>query len=155
MNRITALIAAIALGAVGAAYALYDVSMKGEWPASWPKELEPLRAQARTLVGPEEEYQNYAITFTKREEIEAAWPHILKVKAKGAPVRLVRGPNFFLGDAKAGVVIHCPPADAAGRVADALSIELVVDGEIVDLNRLPLPADTPIVDERFKDVKTK
>jgi hypothetical protein len=30
-------------------------------------------------------------------------------------------------------------------------IELVVDGAIVDLNRIPLPADTPIVDERFKD----
>ena len=28
-------------------------------------------------------------------------------------------------------------------------IELVVDEEIVDLNRIPLPADTPIVDERF------
>jgi hypothetical protein len=32
MNRITALIAAIALGAVGTAYALHTVSMKGEWP---------------------------------------------------------------------------------------------------------------------------
>ena len=26
-------------------------------------------------------------------------------------------------------------------------IELVVDGEIVDLNRIPLPADTPIIDK--------
>ena len=34
-------------------------------------------------------------------------------------------------------------------------IELVVDGEIVDLNRIPLPADTPIVDERFKDEKSQ
>jgi hypothetical protein len=29
-------------------------------------------------------------------------------------------------------------------------IELVVDGDIVDLNRLELPQDTPIVDERFE-----
>ena len=29
-------------------------------------------------------------------------------------------------------------------------IELVVDGDIVDLNRIPLPADTPIIDERFQ-----
>jgi hypothetical protein len=28
-------------------------------------------------------------------------------------------------------------------------IELVVDGRIVDLNRIPLPVDTPIIDERF------
>ena len=30
-------------------------------------------------------------------------------------------------------------------------IELVVDGNIVDLNRVPLPADSPIIDERFAD----
>ena len=154
MNRITALIAAIVLGVVGSAYALYTFNLKGEWPATWPKELEPLRAQARTLVGPEVENVHYGITFTKREEIEAAWPHLLKVKAKGAPVHLVRGENFFLGGAKAGVVIHCPPAGTAGA-ANAESIELVVDGAIVDLNRLPLPADTPIIDERFKDVPAK
>ncbi len=29
-------------------------------------------------------------------------------------------------------------------------IELVVGGKIVDLNRIPLPADTPIIDERFE-----
>jgi hypothetical protein len=70
------------------------------------------------------------------------------VKSKGAPVRLVRGPNFFLGeDRKAGVVIHCPPL---GQSDDPATIELVVDGDIVDLNRIPLPADTPIIDERFK-----
>jgi hypothetical protein len=34
-------------------------------------------------------------------------------------------------------------------------IELVVDGDIVDLNRIPLPADTPMIDERFTDVKTR
>jgi len=33
----------------------------------------------------------------------------------------------------------------------ATFIELVVDGDIVDSNRIPLPADAPIVDERFKD----
>jgi hypothetical protein len=34
-------------------------------------------------------------------------------------------------------------------------LELVVDGDLVDLNRIPLPADTPIIDERFKDGKNK
>jgi hypothetical protein len=29
-------------------------------------------------------------------------------------------------------------------------IVLIVDGQTVDLNRIPLPGDTPIVDERFK-----
>jgi hypothetical protein len=72
---------------------------------------------------------------------------------------------------KARVVVHSPPpetdtrsnaeAPIAGQ-GDPRStwmwttyIELVVDGEVVDLNRIPLPADTPIIDERFKDVPSK
>ncbi len=78
----------------------------------------------------------------------------------------MRAPDKSLGTTiNAGVRIHCPPAQS-GKVAMPEApinvervrerwlyttfIELVVDGEIVDLNRIPLPADTPIVDERFK-----
>jgi hypothetical protein len=164
MNK--TLIAGIALCAMGTGYADYGVMDKGDWPTTWPKELEPLRKQARTLVGPIAENQHFAITFAKREELEAAWPHILKVKSVGAPVNLMRGPNFFLSGAKAGVVIHCPPANAPkvekaeagnwkGLALNVTYIELVVDGEIVDLNRIPFPADTPIVDQRFKDANGK
>src|SRR5215813_10523405 len=97
------LLVAMAFCAVAPAYALYTVSDKGEWPESWPKELEPLRKQSRTLVGPMVENRHYAIRFYKREEFESAWPHILKVKNSGAPIRLLRGENFFLGgDSKAG-----------------------------------------------------
>ena len=145
-------LAAIALCEVGSVYADYGVIDKGTWPESWPKELEPLRKQSRTLVGPQVEYRNYAIPFTKREEFESAWPHLLKVNSKGAALRLVRAPNFFLGEhAKAGVVVHCPPLGQEGTTY----LELVVDGDIVDLNRIPLPADTTIIDERFKDGKNK
>jgi hypothetical protein len=133
-------------------YADYGVTDKGTWPESWPKELEPLRKQSRTLVGPLAEHRHYAIPFTKCDEFESAWPHLLKVKSKGASVLLVRAPNFFLGeDIKAGVVVHCPPVGQA----DTTYIELVVDGEIVDSNRIPLPADTPIIDQRFKGGKNK
>ena len=63
-----------------------------------------------------------------------------------------------------GVCIHTPPegeapiADAkkaVGRWEKTIYIELIVDSEIVDLNRIRLPPDTPIIDERFKDGKTK
>jgi hypothetical protein len=30
-----------------------------------------------------------------------------------------------------------------------VDIHLVVDGEVIDLNRIPLPADTPIIDKRW------
>jgi hypothetical protein len=169
MNKPIAFSAVVAVCALcSPAYALYDVTNTGTWPKSWPAELEPLRKQSRTLVGPMAPERHYAIRFTKREEFETAWPHIMKVKSKGAPVLLVRGPNFFLGgDGKAGVVIHCPPVgqddnprtpkapipgatNARERWMYTTFIELVVDGQIVDLNRIPLPADTLIIDERFQ-----
>jgi len=174
MKRTIAFLAVVAASAVcSTAYALYGVIDTGTWPKSWPAELEPLRKQSRTLEGPMAPHRHYAIRFTKREEFESAWPHILNVKSKGAPVVLVRGPNFFLGEGrKAGVVVHAPPAGQADNPAtpeapipgvkdvrmrwiNTTYLELVVDGEIVDLNRIPLPADTPIIDERFKDAKNK
>lgn len=150
------------------AFALYSVSETGDWPNDWPKELETLRKQSRTLVGPTLEAQHFAMRFKTREEFEAAWPHILKVKSPGAPIFLKRGPNFFLDKERAGVVVHCPPkgqwdnpktpeAPIEGYPVESPIrwqwtnyIELVVDSEIVDLNRIPLPPDTPIIDERFK-----
>jgi hypothetical protein len=108
---------------------------------------------------------HYAIPFAKREAFEEAWPHLLKVKSPGAPIVLRRGPSFWLGKgASAGVCVHTPPKGQA-PVADAekvgghwertIYIELIVDGEIVDLNRISLPRDTPIIDERFKEGRDK
>ncbi len=157
MKRTIAILAALILCTASSVYALYSVANEGLWPKDWPKELEPLRNQARTLVGPKLEYRHYAIPFTKREEFEAAWPHIVSVKTKGAPVVLRRGPSFWVKDA--GVCVHTPPEgqapiadgkDAKGNWDKTIYIELIVDGTIVDLNRIPLPADTPIIDERFK-----
>jgi hypothetical protein len=96
MKRFAAFLAAITFCAAGFAYADYSVWDKGMWPESWPKELEPLRKQSRTLEG---------------------------------PVQFHRMNTIF--------------------------IELVVDGKIVDLNRIPLPRDTPIIDERFKNTRNK
>jgi hypothetical protein len=160
MKRLTICLVALVFGAAcSAARADYTVESKGSWPADWPQELEPLRKQARTLEGPLLPLLHYAIPFTKREEFEAAWPHLLKVRTPGAPIVLRRGPSFWLGEeAAAGVVVHTPPAGeaapadakAAGdRIERTIYLELIVDGQIVDLNRIPLPPDTPIVDERF------
>ena len=67
----------------------------------------------------------------------------------------------------AGVRVHCPPAPTdkrtnpeqplPGRAGDRQTwmwtnyVELVVDGDVVDLNRIPLPAGTPLIDQRFKN----
>lgn len=168
MKRSFTLLAVIALLAVGPAYALYEVADTGTWPESWPLELDALRKQSTTLVGPMLAHEHYLIPFTDREEFESAWPHLLKVKSDGAPVILVRGPKTdFMEIRPAGVIVHTPPAglnrqlhpDAPlpGQHSDRATwmwttyIELVVDGDIVDLNRIPLPPETPIIDERFAE----
>jgi hypothetical protein len=157
----------------GSVYGLYKVYDHGAWPKSWPAELEPLRKQARTYEGPTRLYRFYLIPFTKREDFEAAWPHLLKVKSKGVPIVLVRGPKTdFFPVNPAGVIIRTPPVNEAPGPENGVSIEdaqkahgewrtkatyieLVEDGEIVDLNRIALPADTLIIDERFKEEKKK
>ena len=165
MKTTTAFLSAIIFCVAGSVSAEYVVWETGIWPKSWPKELEPLRKQARTFEGPASPDRLYLIPFTKREDFEAAWPHLLKVKSKGAPIILVRGPRTdFFAIKPAGVLIKCPPAgitnpgtsrpgeeDVRTKWMNATYIELCVDGNVVDLNRLPLPADTPIVDERFKE----
>src|SRR5436190_23678594 len=66
------------------------------WPDSWPKELERLRKRAKTYVasgGAEEVI--YEIPFNNREEFESAWPHLLSLRSKGAPIFLQPGPARF------------------------------------------------------------
>ena len=160
MNRKVCLATIVCSLITASALADYTVEDKGTWPATWPEELEPLRERASTLEGPLVPYLHYAIPFAKREEFETAWPHLLKVKSTGAPIILRRAPSFWLGkEARAGICIHTPPAGQPARSAvgngaamdwqKSIYIELIVDGDIVDLNRIPLPPETPIIDERF------
>lgn len=171
MKRIVIFPVLIVLSVVSSLFADYSVSNTGTWPKTWPKELEPFRKTSTTLVGPMVETSHYEIPFTRREDFEAAWPFILKVKSKGAPIILKRGPKTdFFAVKPAGVLIHSPPAggeqpiDPKDPVTQSTFqqhmmsmtyIELVVDGNIVDLNRIQLPADTLILDERFTEPQKK
>jgi len=155
MKRIASFLAALGFFAISSA-TVADISVfdKGIWPDSWPKELEALRGQSRTYEGPASADREYLIPFTKREDFEAAWPHLLKVKSKGAPIVLLRGPRTGFFAIAAGVIVNAPPLganpDAGTKWSNTTYIKLVVDGQIVDLNRIPLPEDTPIMDRRFE-----
>jgi hypothetical protein len=199
---------------------------EGNWPASWPKELEPYRKQAKTIELAAGNQENvYEIRFKNREEFEKLWSTILKLKDKGAPIRLrsiektfkkgslfndekpaVRifshvwpaGPSYHPGDRK---LIPAPPwpdsiKSSTGELPEYVTIsedgmtwvpvfgqypeyvtvtvsqdwktlnpveikkprgfiyrarteiELVVDGTIIDPNRICFPADTRIIDKR-------
>ena len=166
MKRTAVILAFIACFATNPAQAIWEVTKEGAWSKTWPKELEPLRKQSRTLVGGLVNMRVHEIPFTEKEEFEAAWSHILKVKSQGAPIILLpaakKGKRFF-GGFDAGVVIRQPPKSDKPQPEKPLPgdrsirqtwmwttyIELVVDGNVVDLNTIGLPKDTPIIDERF------
>jgi hypothetical protein len=151
--------AAIAFCAASSAFAISFGGPGGKWPKTWPKELEPLRKEAWTW---EHGFggMSYDIPFATREEFEAAWPHILTLKTKDAKITLVRGSHLRVAEGKSASGVHLAlPREVTTAQAENLpanivtTIWLVVDGEIVDLNRIALPADTTIIDERFKEEK--
>ncbi|WP_152100924.1 hypothetical protein [Lacipirellula parvula] len=164
--------AIIAVACVASAtHAMDSVSSEGTWPTSWPKELEGLRKQAISVVGGTDCRIHHEITFDQRDAFEAAWPFILALKSKGAPLIILRSPDPNMSRAlESGVrvwpaVRSAPKSEVAtprnpnasnmrARWANCTFIELVVDGKVVDLNRISLPADTPIIDRRF-DVKKR
>jgi hypothetical protein len=124
---------------------MYDVADRGLWPDSWPKPLDRLRPQARTLD--HGQHTVYEIPFAQRAEFESAWPHILTVKSEHAPLVLLSSPDNSRGDSiAAGVRLRCPPTGQRVTVQGANHppgsesaiaewwafdrIELIVDGDI-------------------------
>jgi hypothetical protein len=81
----------------------------------------------------------------KRYVADAPWPEYLKSPAGELPEYVV----FDHDNAK------WLPADKAKRVGfmtrARVDIMLITDGDIVDLNRIQLPPDTPIIDNRFNE----
>ena len=172
MNTIV-LFVAITLAPAAAEPPLYEVVNRGIWPKTWPAELEILRKQSRTLIGPMLPRPHYEIPFTDREKFEAAWEHLLRVKTSQTPIFIVRAPDSRLGTKiGAGVRIYSPPPQKGKRVHPekpmrgrfdnrrerwmyTTFIELIVDGKVVDLNRIRLPEDTMMIDERFANRPAK
>lgn len=127
--------------------ALMSVVKRGTWPSDWPQELEPCRERAETWTGPilpkgplAETKTFYKIPFSQKDDFEKVWPALLKVKSDGAPLTLR---STTEGSAAVRVRGWVTPNRQAGH-----AIELHVDGEVIDLNRIRLPADTPVIDER-------
>ena len=177
MKSTITFLVAIIFGTIGKVDAVDEFSDRGMWPKSWPAELEPLGKQSRTISSGDAMITHHEIPFSKQGDFESAWPHLLKVKSKGAPVVLRRGPHDTFGRSiKAGVLVFMAaqkengdaPAvpirgqsDVRMRWLSTTYIELIVDGQIVDLNRISLtvpgqaPPETPIIDLRFEDVRNK
>lgn len=159
-RKTVALIAFITTCAV-TLQARVTVKDSGSWPDTWPRELDAHRKTSRTIEGPLGGWLRYEISFKTREDFEAAWPHLLKVRSEYHPITLVSSPHERSGAAKgrpmkAGVIIRSWPTAASKKGARpnrtrTTIIVLVVDGDIVNLNRLQLPEDTHFKDERQND----
>lgn len=158
----------------------YVLHQGGDWPTSWPAELEPYRHHS----GPGrftarfwrsgEDAMHFGIRFATRAEFEAAWPHLLDVRSEGTPIVLRSGRSFWLGGTSHGVCVHQRPAirfanglnvpikpgvrfsettpltAAEAKAMTTNSLELFVDGTIVDLDRIKLPKDAEVVDKRVE-----
>jgi len=189
----------------GLCFALMTVEDRGTWPDSWPEQLEPYRKQAKTYGVAHGIQENvYEIRFDNREDFEKAWPHILTLKSKGAPLILESPPsNYSRSGSTMGVGVRVlwpsmgtvgvpggkalragppwpesltsptgvlpeyvvaeketwAPADQVNRAGflnrARVDIILVADGKTIDLNRIHLPADTPILDRRKLDAGSR
>ncbi len=172
---------------------------KGKWPGPWPKQLKEYRQQAVVIEVAEDIQETvFELEFKKREEFEKAWPEIINLKTKGAPLILEKSPSKYnvsgttaetgirilwhsmnpvimddgsilrassvdftslvsqTGELPEYVIVkdgkwipYDGQDDSGSRHRARVDIVLITDANIVDLNRIPLPADTPIIDRRF------
>jgi hypothetical protein len=106
--------ASLVLCSVGSAYAIFEIAEEGQWPKTWPKELEPFRKQSCTVIHASTAI--YEIPFSKREEFESAWPHI------AAPIPMVTNVIIPRHPASPGGH-HNPPSESSPRKDLACSPE--------------------------------
>jgi hypothetical protein len=209
------------------ARALILPSNEGRWPTTWPKELEPLRKQSKTLgVATGTQENIYTILFETREDFEKYWPILMSLRTPRSPLTLSRvgtvekGWGDLLSNASPCVRIRAPsggyvggtpkdgrldlkeleagtmlfagapwPKDMEGPNGELpeyvtsvrspigtlswtsinavpkkdlgfhhrarIDIELVIDGKIIDLNRIKLPTDAHLNDRRFPEAVAK
>ncbi len=163
--------------AITDAVAVVGVNDRGNWPEKWPKELEPLREASRTIdVATGLQQKIYEIPIPDRTTFEKVWPAVLEVRTPGSPLTLYRKATpppkawgHFLSnkgeipewavmtkgdDGRSRWVPADPwnekPGDPRGfyhRVR--IDVELVVDGEVIDLNRVAFPEGVAVFDRRF------
>lgn len=130
----------------------------GSWPKDWPQGLEHLRAQASS------EFRNTKhatvfrkIPFSERGAFEASWPGFLDLMKRKHFKFVLLSSRTGMADRFIGVAVLCPlqevdvPNEQEVPEFGKTVVYLFVDGDVIDLNRIQLPADMPIIDERFKE----
>ena len=136
-------------------------SAHGSWPSDWPKGLDAWRDRATTLrAAPLGQDGLYTVILEDREAFEKGWAALLEVPHVDHPtLTLVSEPPKdvaleSLGGRRAGrPVVQVRYYRSFGENGKksrevAVGITLFVDGKIVDLNRVRIPAGYRIEDRR-------
>jgi hypothetical protein len=114
--------------ACASSWALIGTQDRGNWPDYWPKELDPLRSHANTIMvahGIQEDV--HEIRFTSAEEFAQAWPFLLSVKSRNSRIMLVDGPYRYATSGTsltAGVLMLCTP-DSTVTLPDGTTTQAV------------------------------
>ena len=91
----------------------------------------------------------------KQLKVGPPWPDDVKSESGVPPEYVVNKDGKWVGGDKEVLLQRLKDGESVGFLYRArVDIELVVDGQIVDLNWIPLPANTPIIDKRFKTKTT-
>ncbi len=111
--RLKSLVSLFAVLLPASLTAMVSESSRGDWPKSWPKQLEAFRVQARTVGVHNGTQENiYIITFNNRADFARIWPVLLQLKTPGAPLTLysTNSPTktAFWNNEKASVRIFAP-----------------------------------------------
>jgi hypothetical protein len=91
----------------------------------------------------------------KRLKVGPPWPDDIKSESGVLPEYVVNKDGKWVGGDKEAVLQRLKDGEPVGFLYRArIDIELVVDSQIVDLNWIPLPANTPMIDKRFEKKTT-
>jgi hypothetical protein len=129
------------------------------FPAGWPVELGPYLNDAWENELGLSKNSEYVIPFQDRERFERAWPLILAIKRAEGSLTLYRagetGPGLPTRLEGPSVRVIAPTHWSRSLDQDRVDIMLVVDGKVIDLNRIPLPRNTLIIDRRWPRAATQ
>ncbi len=114
------------------AFAAVEFGNFGSWPEDWPKELEPLRKDARSFgVGAAIREDIYEIRFKDRTTFERSWPILCQLKSKGGLLTLCKvestspkGWGYLLSNTGPAVRIYASPRGSSVGLASGKRLEV-------------------------------
>ena len=125
------------------------------WSPNTGQSIWPVTTNLRSSDFPLDEQTAQALAEVSLR-IGPPWPEHIKLESGALPTYVINENGKWSAYRESESDSEHERVRKQIRVKRArLEIELIVDGDIVDLNRILLPADTPIIDKRFESRNKK